>query len=239
MSTAVIIQSNYIPWKGYFDLIAAADVLILYDDVQYTKNDWRNRNRIKTAQGPKWLTIPIATSGHFSQRIDEAQTSNDLWAERHWRSIKQAYNKAPAFDEHAETFENIYRSLCAEKYLSVINRTFIDAICCVLGIRLDVHRSQDLVPPSDLGVTQRLVQLCQSVGANRYLSGPSASGYIESKLFERGGIELDFMDYAGYPPYAQLHGEFVHDVSVLDLIFTVGEDADRFMKFRRKSCDHG
>ncbi len=234
MTTAVIIQSNYIPWKGCFDLIALSDVLIIYDDVQYTKRDWRNRNLIKTTQGTKWLTIPVTASGRFSQLINEVETNDDRWAKRHWLSITRAYGKAPAYKDYAETFEGIYSALAKERHLSVINRTFIDAICDMLGIKSDIRRSQDIVPASGQGKTQRLVELCHAVGASRYVSGPSAADYLETEAFEHAGIRLDFMDYADYRAYPQLHGEFIHNVSIIDLILNVGEDAKRYMKF---SCE--
>ena len=129
-----ILQSNYIPWKGYFDLINMVDEFILFDDAKYTKNDWRNRNLIKTKDGLKWITIPVYFKGMSDQRIREAKVSNPGWAGKHWKTISQSYAGAGYFKEYREVFEPMYLA-CEEEFLSRINYMFIEAICGVLGIR--------------------------------------------------------------------------------------------------------
>src|SRR4051812_17926831 len=128
-----IVQSCYVPWKGYFDLINQVDHFLIYDDAEYSKNTWRNRNRIKTASGTQWLTIPVAYSGRSRQRIDEVQVNDPRWANRHWKSIRQSYAHAPYFDVYEAGLRELYLRI-AEPRLSAINRIFIDHLCSLLGI---------------------------------------------------------------------------------------------------------
>ena len=227
MKTVAIVQSCYIPWKGYFDLIGLADEFILYDDRQYTKNDWRNRNRIKTPQGAQWLTIPVAQSGRHGQRIDEAEALDLRWPAKHWKAIVQNYSRAPFFEEHAGRFERLYATL-DDRRLTLINRRFIDAICDSLGISTPI--SPSVAYPAEGGRSERVLSLCRAAGATRYLSGPSARNYLDSELFRDAGIEVEFMSYDGYPVYPQLHPPFDHAVTALDLLFNVGADATRYLK---------
>ena len=223
---ALILQSNYIPWKGYFDLINMADVFIIYDEVQYTKNDWRNRNKIKTANGPIWLTIPVKQE-KLSQRILDTEVHTNEWRRKHWNSIKLSYSKSAFFKDHSPLFEALYMDSC-ETRLSSINHSFLIAINHLLGINTIIHWSQDLSVTG--GKTERLVELCKKVGADEYISGPAASDYLDTKLFENNNIKISWMNYEGYPEYSQLYPPFVHDVSVLDLIFNEGPNASKYMK---------
>jgi hypothetical protein len=227
VKTVAIVQSCYIPWKGYFDLIGLADEFILYDDRQYTKNDWRNRNRIKTPKGVQWLTIPVAHSGRQGQRIDEAEAVDLRWPAKHWRAIAQNYSRAPFFEEQAGRFERLYTTLDDQR-LSAINRRFIDAICESLGISTPISLS--VAYPAEGGRSERVLSLCRTAGATRYLSGPSARSYLDGELFRDAGIEVEFMSYDGYPIYPQLYPPFDHAVTALDLIFNVGADAARYLK---------
>lgn len=222
-----IVQSNYIPWKGYFDLINMVDEFILFDDRQFTRRDWRNRNLIKTAQGVHWLTIPVRVKGRFEQRIDDTIIDGREWSDRHWKTISHAYASAPFFAQYRDEIGALYAS-SGEERLSDVNRRFLDAICGILGIRTRLSWSSDYPTSGDR--TERLVNLCRLAGANEYLSGPSARAYIEDAQFQAAGIDLIYMDYAGYPEYPQLHGAFEHGVSILDLLFNVGADAPRYMK---------
>jgi hypothetical protein len=222
-----IVQSNYIPWKGYFDLINLVDEFILFDDRQFTRRDWRNRNLIKTAQGLHWLTIPVQVKGRFEQRIDETMISERDWSEKHWKTISHTYSSAPFFDQYRADFAGLYAS-SGEERLSDVNRRFLDAICGLLGIRTRLSWSTDY--PTDGERTERLVNICRLAGASEYLSGPAARVYIDEAQFQAAGIGLTYMDYSGYPEYRQLHGAFEHGVSVLDLLFNVGADAPRYMK---------
>lgn len=222
-----ILQSNYIPWKGYFDLIASVDEFILYDDMQYTRRDWRNRNRIKTPHGPLWLTIPVHVKGRFHQRIRDVEISDPSWAARHWRSLRHAYSRAPFWNDYRELLESLYLD-CRETHLSAVNRRFLTALCDWLNIRTPIRDSSEFHLID--GKTERLVDICRQAGATRYLSGPAAKGYIAPELFSRAGIELEWMDYSGYPEYDQLYPPFDHHVSVLDLILCTGPNARDYLR---------
>lgn len=222
-----ILQSNYIPWKGYFDLINMVDEMILYDDVQYTRRDWRNRNIIKTPSGPQWLTIPVDVKGKYLQKINETKVSEPDWGKKHWQTIKHNYARARHFRELAQVIEPLYLEE-GETLLSRINFRFISAICRFLGVATRISWSTDY--PLAEGRNERLIALCIGAGASRYLSGPAAGSYLDASMFHGQGIEVSFMDYSGYPSYQQLHGAFDHQVTILDLLFNEGRDAPRFMK---------
>jgi len=221
-----ILQSNYIPWKGYFDLINSVDEFILYDTAQFTKNDWRNRNKIKTSGGLLWLSIPV--SHRFGQLIQDTAISDSTWGRKHWRSLSQAYAKAPHFKTYKTAFEELYDKCGAERKLSNVNFQFIKEVCAILGIKTPITWSRDyrLVD----GKTERLVDLCKQRGASEYLSGPAAGNYIKPELFSQENIHLTYIDYSGYPEYPQLYPPFEHYVSVLDLIFNTGPKAGMYMK---------
>jgi hypothetical protein len=222
-----IVQSNYIPWKGYFDLINLVDELILFDDMQYTKRDWRNRNRIKTANGARWLTIPVEVKGKYFQKIKDTVVSDAAWNRKHWDFIVHSYSHAKYFGEYREQFEELYFG-CSEKYLSRINHRFLIAICNLLSIETKITWSMDYRLAE--GKTGRLVDLCKQAWAGEYISGPSAKGYIDEDMFEKEGIRLSYMDYSGYPKYNQLYPPFDHNVSIIDLIFNEGPDAQKYVK---------
>lgn len=228
MKKVAILQSNYIPWKGYFDIINMVDEFILYDDMQYTRRDWRNRNQIKTVDGVKWLTISVESKGKFLQKINETKISNPKWAQEHWKAISLNYAKAPYFKTYAPIFEELYKKAGEMEYLSHVNHLFLTEICKLLGITTKITWSSDYELVD--GKTERLAGLVKSAGGSYYLSGPAAKDYIVDEVFEEAGIELDYMDYEGYPEYPQLHGEFTPAVSILDLIFMTGPDAPKYMK---------
>ncbi len=228
MKKIAILQSNYIPWKGYFDIIRQVDEFIFYDEVQYTKNDWRNRNKIKTPQGPQWITIPVRQLS-LSQKISETFISQDNWAEKHWKSISLNYCKAPFFNEYKDLFESFYSEVGTAN-LSEINRSAIEHINSILGIKTRLSSSLDYKLIE--GKNERLIDLVVKAGGNYYLSGPSARDYIDENLFREAGIEVGWMEYSGYPEYPQLFPPFSHAVSVLDLIFNTGPDAISY--FERK-----
>ena len=222
-----IVQSCYIPWKGYFDLINLVDEFILYDDRQYTRRDWRNRNRIKTPQGTQWLTIPVDVKGRYDQRIDETRITDPGWAEKHWKTLTHNYGSAPHFGVYREILEALYRR-ATDQRLSIVNRTFLEAINDLLGIETPLSWSTDY--EAEGMKTARLVSLCREAEATIYLSGPSARDYMDEDLFAQAGIELEYMDYSDYPEYDQPHPPFEHTVTILDLLFSVGEEAPRYMK---------
>lgn len=222
-----IVQSSYIPWKGYFDLIRAADEFILLDDVQFTKRDWRSRNRIKTKDGLYWLSIPVLTRGRYDQRISDTTIADASWSERHWRTIHDAYARTPFFDAYAAPVRAFYESPVSER-LSDVNRSLIEAMCGALGITTPIRWSSEYHPAE--GRNERLIDLCVKAGASHYLSGPAARGYIDEAAFARAGVEVHFVDYSGYPEYPQPFPPFEHAVSALDMIFCTGPRAHEYMK---------
>jgi hypothetical protein len=228
MKKVAIVQSNYIPWKGYFDMIASVDEFILYDDMQYTRRDWRNRNKIKTPQGLQWLTVPVRVKGKYHQTIRETEIESVNWAKSHWNSICQNYRRASHFNEVAQELEPLY--LQAEySHLSQLNRVFIEAICANLGITTKISNSWDYMLSN--GKTERLADLCAQAAGREYISGPTAKDYIEEKVFAERGIKLTWFDYSGYPEYPQLWGKFTHGVTILDLLFNCGKDAHKYMRY--------
>ena len=231
MQMVAILQSNYIPWKGYFDLMRRSDLFVILDCVQSTKNDWRNRNRIKTAQGMIWRTIPIHHS--TGARINEVEVADRHWAGKHLRTLLQSYRKAPFMDDLSPDLEAVYESCADLDRLSAINRVFLDWICQRLDIKTPMIEAESLLPVARLdrlSPSERLVEICRACGATRYLSGPAALGYLEEDLFAAAAIELKFMDYKGYSEYPQLHGPFEHKVSALDLILMTGPQAMRYLE---------
>ena len=223
-----IVQSSYIPWKGFFDLIASVDEFVLYDDVQYTRRDWRNRNQIKTAGGLQWLSVPLNVKGHYLAAVKDMTVADRSWAARHWKTIAHNYACAAGFDEVAGWLEALYASAGRLSRLSEVNYLFIEALCRALGIstKLTWSMQYELLP----GRTERLVGLCQQAGATVYLSGPSARAYLEEDRFRAVGVEVRYADYTGYAEYRQLHPPFVHTVSVIDLLLNEGARARRFLK---------
>jgi hypothetical protein len=222
-----VVQSNYIPWKGYFDLINLVDEFILYDDMQYTRRDWRNRNIIKTPRGPIWLTIPVEVKGKYFQKIKDTTISDPNWGKTHWTTIVHNYSKAKYFAMHREVFENLYLS-SEERFLSRVNYLFLTAICEILDIKTKISWSMDYNPGS--GKTERLVDLSKQASATEYVSGPRAKDYLQEELFTNEGIALRYIDYSSYPEYKQLSSPFEHQVSIIDLIFNEGPEATKYMK---------
>ncbi|HEY8607333.1 MAG TPA: WbqC family protein [Noviherbaspirillum sp.] len=223
-----VLQSNYIPWKGYFDLIAAVDEFILYDDMQYTRRDWRNRNQIKTPQGIQWITVPVLAKGKYHQKIRETEIDGTEWASAHWKALLQNYRRAPHFAEIATWLEPLYLG-DSYSHISQLNRRFIEAVCEYIGIKTPITNSWDYSLVD--GKTSRLVDLCKQAGATEYISGPAAKDYLESCLFEEANIAISWFDYTNYPEYPQLWGDFAHSVTILDLLFNCGRAAPQYMRY--------
>ncbi len=213
---------------GYFDLIGWVDEFILYDDMQYTRRDWRNRNKIKTPNGSAWLTIPVEVKGKYFQKINETVVSDSNWAKDHWATIKQFYGKARYFKEYKEVFESFYLTT-TEPYLSRINYELLVRVNEILGITTKISWSGDYELAD--GKTERLLSLVQQARGDEYISGPAAKDYIVESLFTDAGIKLTWMDYSGYPEYEQLYPPFEHGVTVLDLIFNEGNNAADYLKY--------
>ena len=230
--TVAIVQSSYIPWKGYFDLIASSDVFVLFDDVQFTKRDWRSRNQIKTSTGLMWLSIPVQVKGKYLQKIHDVEVADSSWAKTHWNSIRHAYGKAKEFSAYEARFSQAYADAADLAKLSDINGLFIKLICDCLQITTELRKSEEFNLYE--GKTERLAGICEQTGASAYLSGPAAADYIEQEHFDRRNIDLIYFDYSGYPEYAQLYPPFVHNVSVLDLLFNVGMESKKYLKCNQR-----
>ena len=225
-----ISQSNYIPWKGYFDSIAQVDEFVLYDDMQYTKRDWRNRNKIKTPQGLKWISIPVEVKGKFSQKIRETKISDTNWSRNHLALLKQNYSKSPFYKDVILFIEELYLTANSFKTISEINHHFISNICIYLNIKTKISFSSDYHLLEE-GKTERLVDLCKQLKADVYYTGSAAKNYMDTILFEKEEIEVKYYDYSGYTEYNQLCDEFEHGVSILDLIFNEGSNSTNFLKY--------
>ncbi|MCS6774934.1 MAG: WbqC family protein [Chloroherpetonaceae bacterium] len=226
MTRVAVLQSNYLPWKGYFDIIHDVELFVFYDDVQYTRNDWRNRNRIKTPSGPLWLTVPVGTA--LDRRICDVTLPPDpRWAEKHWKTLRQYYGKAPYFALYADLLRHVYLE-CAWATLSELNQYLIRTISRdLLGISTNFADSREYALTGRR--QERLLQLLQAVGATEYLSGPAARSYIDPEAFAQAGIHLRYKDYAGYPEYPQFHPPFDHHVTILDLLFHTGPQAPYYI----------
>jgi hypothetical protein len=217
----VILQPSYLPWLGYFDQLYKSDVFILYDDVQYDKHGWRNRNRIKTPSGVQWLTIPVLTHGRGQPAIREIGIDNrQPWGRKHLHALRMNYAKAPAF---ADVFEKLAPVLEHPwERLVDVNVAVLEALCALLGLERDVRFS------SHLGIggekTERLIAICRALGADRYLTGNAAKDYLEEQRFVEHGIALEYHHYH-HPTYRQLYGPFVPYLSIVDLLMNHGPES--------------
>lgn len=229
-----IIQSCYIPWKGFFDLIGRCDEYVIFDSVQYAKAHWHNRNRIKTASGVQWLTIPVITKGRFEQQIDQVEIEKP-WAEKHWRALELAYRRAPFFEQLAPTVRRWYEQANEQKLLTEVNAVFLYGIAGLLGLKTRIVR--DIAYPARGVKTERLLGIARAAGADRYLSGPSARGYLDESMLIAAGIAPEWMSYEGYPQYPQLHEGFQHAVTVLDVLFNTGPEAGQYLRPANQHSD--
>lgn len=230
--TVVITQSNYLPWRGFFDLLRSADEVVLLDSVQYTRGDWRNRNLIKTPHGTKWLTIAVQRTGHL-RAIDETQVADPDWAERHIRAIEAAYRDAAHYASEAPWLFQHLRSTAGEALLTNINERLLRALCARLAIVVPIRRCREVIGRETLRrmtPSERLIALLKATGATRYLSGPRAQAYLDVERLAREGIEVAWMAYGGYPEYPQLWGKFEPFVSVIDLLLNTGTEAPRHLR---------
>lgn len=226
-----IVQSNYLPWKGFFDLIASVDEVVLFDDFQYTRRSWRNRNRIKTPQGVKWLTVPVLASPQRSTRISDVRIAASEWTELHLKTLRMAYARAPYFSEIMRMIEEEFSSQRCEM-LSELNVSLIKRVCTYLEIRTTIktHRDYQAVEHRQF----RLRDICLAAGASVYVSGPVAKSYLDESVFRSAGIEVEWFDYSNYPEYPQLWGPFIHEVSIVDLLASQGPHSASFLKFAGK-----
>jgi hypothetical protein len=192
--------------------------------VQFTKNDWRNRNRIKTPAGTAWITVPVGQD--IGRRICDVAIPDPRWAKRHWKTLTQNYSRAAHFARYRELFESTYLGR-SWPTLSQLNRHLVESIAAELGIVTRYADSRDYALEGQ--ASERLLQLLCKAGAKTYVSGPSARDYLDEAAFARAGIDVVYKSYEGYPEYPQLHPPFDHRVSIVDLLFNTGPDAPRYI----------
>ena len=222
-----IIQSSFLPWRGYFDFITDVDLFILYDDIQYTKRDWRTRNKIKTAQGVRWLSVPVKYRCHNQLICETELDGTQNWRKDHINLWRAHYGKAAYLDVALQLLGNMGQG--EDRTISQLNIRLIRGICSFLDIRTPMMLSSELNVKGEK--TDRLIKLLQTVGGKTYLSGPSADSYLEKDKFREAGIGLEYKSY-DYAPYPQLWGQFEGAVTVLDLIANCGPDAKNHIRSR-------
>jgi WbqC-like protein family len=221
MTTVVVLQSNYLPWRGYFDLIHDCDLFVFYDCVQYTRQDWRNRNKIKTSAGTQWITVPVGTD--LDRLIHDVTIPSAAWQAKHWQSLVQNYGKCPHFARYRPYFEDVYLGRTWQS-LSELNQSLVAHIATeFLSLKTQLVDSRQYQANGQR--LDRLLDVLTKAGASRYISGPAAREYIDPAAFEQAGIELAWKDYSGYPEYRQRYAPFEPGVSIIDLLFNVGPDA--------------
>lgn len=215
-----ILQPSFLPWRGTFHILKRVDKFIVFDDVQYDKHGWRNRNRIKTANGLQWLTIPVQIKSFLKRYIKDIEISYSKSDHRRKiiKGIIQAYRKATHFYLSEEILSILERKY---KYLIDLDMDLLVEIMKILRIDVEIIFSSDL-KICYANKVERLVSICKEVGADHYISGPTARSYIKDESgFIENGIKLEFQEY-DYPPYRQLYGEYISNLSIIDLLFNVG-----------------
>lgn len=220
-----IIQSSFLPWRGYFDFIRECDLFIVHDDLQYTKSDWRNRNRIKTPRGVEWITVPVHYR-HTRQRIEETAVDYSApWQRRMLNRIRDSYRAAPHFEPYFSELSELLIQPAAS--ISELNLRLVGWVCRHLDIRTPLRMSREYRPTG--AKTERLIGILRQAGASTYLSGPSARDYLMPEMFEAAGIRLRYKRYV-YPEYEQLHPPFDPAVSAIDLLFMKGTEATVYLE---------
>jgi len=224
--TVAVLQSNYLPWKGYFDIINDVDLFVFYDEVQYTKNDWRNRNRIYGSYGLEWLTVPCGYD--IKRKIFEVRINSEIdWQAGHYSKICQAYANSPFFSLYKPFLEHVFLE-CKWDYLSDLNQFLVKQVAYnFLDIGTLFSDSREYV--STGSKAEKLLSLLISIGCDEYISGSAARNYIDEALFDKNGIRVIWKDYSGYPEYEQLHLPFEHNVSIVDLLMNTGDDAPYYI----------
>jgi len=221
-----VLQSNYLPWRGYFDIIHDVDLFIFYDEVQFTKNDWRNRNKIYSKQGLSWLSLPCGSDEN--RKINEVLLPGNMpWAKQQWDKITNAYMHAPFFEMYKDFFYDCY-FYKTWKYLSQLNQYLIKHISCnLLGIKTEFANSIDF--ESEGIKHKKLLSLVKSTKCTTYVSGPAAKEYIIEEDYKKEGIEIVWKDYSGYPEHTQQNSPFEPNVSIIDLLFNVGPESPYYI----------
>ncbi len=234
----VVLQPSYLPWRGYFHQIQKADVFVFYDDVQYDRHGWRNRNRIKTRSGPAWLTIPLESSGDRWKDVricDIRVATPGDWRRVHLATLRHCYAKAPFFSSYWPMLERWYESEPATLADFTIQTTI--ELARELGIaNTKFLRSSTLDCAGTK--TDRLLTVLQKIGATHYISGPAAKEYLDEAALQAAGISVEWMMYE-YPAYPQLFPPYDAQLSALDLLLNVGPEASKFIWEQRSRTAGG
>jgi hypothetical protein len=231
MKKVAVIQSNYIPWKGYFDIIHDVDLFVFYDDVQFTKNDWRNRNKYKTQHGTKWISIPVGQD--LNRLVCEVKLEDLTWQQQHYKMLTQTYAKAKYIKEFLPFLDEVYLSKKWDN-LSELNQFLIREISKRF-LKLDHVQFEDSRKYNLSGTKlDRLMGLLKKNGAEMYVTGPAAEDYITPELFHTENIQLVYKKYDDYPEYEQIYPPFDHFVTIFDLLFHCGSDAPKYIWGHRK-----
>lgn len=217
-------QPEFLPYFGFFDKLSKADIFVIVDNVQYRKKYFQNRNKIKTANGWIWLTVPVITKGRFDQQINEVRINNSLnWEKKHLSSLEMNYKKAPYFEEYYPSIKEIYSR--DWELLVDLNETLIRYLVDQLDIEIEVFKG------SDLGITGEktdlLIDICRKTGADKYLQGAGGKDYVEEDKFQKEGLKVLFNEFT-HPEYPQLFGDFMANLSVIDLLFNVGAGSKNY-----------
>ena len=221
-----ILQPSYLPWLGFFEQMSRSDKFVLLDDVQYTRRDWRNRNRIRVRENWIWLTVPVQQKSRFSQSLLETRIDNSVsWRRKHLETLRQHYCKAPFFEKYFPRCQQVYEKDWA--FLFDLCLETINLIKEEMGIETPLLRSSEMKPGGEK--TERLVSICRELGATHYLSGESGSNYIAEEDFSSQGIALEYQNYE-HPVYPQRYTGFVPHLSAIDLLFNCGEQSLGILK---------
>jgi hypothetical protein len=212
-------QPQYLPWLGYLDKIDKADVFVLLDNVQFKKNEWQNRNRIKTAQGCQWITVPVLY--RLPEKINEVRINNKTnWSRKHLQALITNYSKSTYFDNYKSFFEDIFSR--SWDRLVDINIEIIKFLISALELKTRLVMASDLKLREE--PTERLIDICKTLNGNKYLAGKDGNKYMNLELFDKEGIEVIFHDFK-HPVYNQLFGDFEPYLSAIDLLFNCGDNS--------------
>lgn len=221
MTTLAVLQPGYLPWLGFFDLMHRCDIFVLYDDVQFDKHGWRNRNRIRSASGPHWLTVPVRHKGLGKPAILEVEIDPQLpWARKHGATLRQFYARAPYAAHYLPELEEMLNQ--PWRMLIDLDLALIQIMCRWLGLHRPIFRASELNVSGDRN--ERLLNLCHHFSVNCYVSGNAAQVYLDEALFARHGVAVVWQNYC-HPVYSQVHGSFIPFLSTLDLLLNAGPES--------------
>lgn len=225
--TLMVLQPSYIPWLGFWEMLISSDIILIYDNVQFDKNGWRNRNKIKTPDGSSWITIPVLQSGRFGQKNYEVEcATNKIWAKKHLKTFINFYKKSPYFDEIYELCEKILNKPSSK--LLDIQLSFLQEIAMYLDIDTQFILSSEVIIDESENRELRLINYCKQLKCNIYINGSSGKELYSKDEFLKHNINLLFQKYE-HPIYPQRYGDFIPYLSILDLLFNCGKNSKKII----------